>query len=103
MLPWSRCSAKTSYRQTDTDRWGERNSTNSCSSGLLLANEWSSSNYARAGVAEYWEVDLQARAVDVFRSPSGESYLEVRRAKPAENIELLAFPGVTVSLSDFLD
>jgi Uma2 family endonuclease len=35
--------------------------------------------YARAGIPEFWIVDLVAREVEVCRSPAGGDYAEVSR------------------------
>jgi len=42
--------------------------------------------YARAGLPEYWIVDLVERCIDVHRSPEGESYAEVLRVAPGESL-----------------
>lgn len=42
--------------------------------------------YARAGLPEYWIVDLVERCIDVHRSPERESYAEVLRVAPGESL-----------------
>ena len=51
--------------------------------------------YARAGLAEYWVIDLRGRKVKVFRQPEGNSYLN--EAEITEGaISPLAFPEVSL-------
>lgn len=52
--------------------------------------------YARAGIPEVWLVDLQARHVEIYRSPSPEGYQDVRVASPGDRIAPAAFPDVVV-------
>ena len=47
--------------------------------------------YARAGIPEVWVVDIQGRAIEVYRQASAGKYREQRRAEPGE---ALAIPGV---------
>jgi Uma2 family endonuclease len=42
--------------------------------------------YARAGLPEYWIVDLVECCVEVHRSPEGEAYAEVLRVSPGESV-----------------
>src|SRR5207344_2928459 len=56
--------------------------------------------YAEAGVPEYWVVDCEAEAVEVYRDPGPERYRGVRRIAGAAVVALQAFPDVEVSLAD---
>jgi Uma2 family endonuclease len=58
--------------------------------------------YARGGIAEYWLVDLAARAVDVFRRPEGGRYVTVTRVDAAGGLASLAFPDVVFAVKDIL-
>jgi Uma2 family endonuclease len=58
--------------------------------------------YARAGVPEYWVINLKDRVIDVFTRPTGEDYGEVQRAQPGEILKPTAFPDVTVPVADLL-
>ena len=53
--------------------------------------------YAACGVPEYWLVNLEADAVEVFRSPSRDGYTSVARFGRGEVLRLAAFPEVTVA------
>ncbi len=53
--------------------------------------------YARAGVPEYWIVDLRRRVVDVHRDPSGDFYATVTTHGPTDTITL-AMAAISVSL-----
>ena len=56
--------------------------------------------YARAGVAEYWIVDVVGGAIESYRSPEGETYREPRRAGRGESLAPAAFPDVVISVDD---
>ena len=54
--------------------------------------------YARAGIAEYWVVDANAEALDLYRGPSGDGYREHRRAVRGETVGPLAFPDTAIAV-----
>jgi Uma2 family endonuclease len=59
--------------------------------------------YAEAGITEYWIVNLIDRCVEVYRDPAVTGQWKshvVYRARQA--IELLAFPGVSLAVTDIL-
>ena len=58
--------------------------------------------YARYGVPEYWIIDLQGRAIEVHRAPSGDAYAEVRRAVPGETVSPASLPDVVLHVSEVL-
>jgi Uma2 family endonuclease len=52
--------------------------------------------YARAGIREYWLVDLTTDCVFVHRDPEGEAYATVRRVEPPATLDINALPGVAI-------
>ena len=54
--------------------------------------------YARAGVPEYWIVDLKNRVLSAYRSPSADGYAPPTTHKPGERLALHAAPGIVVPL-----
>ena len=59
--------------------------------------------YARYGVCEVWLVDLEGRAVEVYRKPSAGGYREVRRVTPGSgSLSVEALPGVSLPLEEIL-
>lgn len=58
--------------------------------------------YARAGIPEYWLVDLDAGVVEVHREPSGEGYGTVTRHLPGEELAPLAFPEFRLRVEEIL-
>jgi Uma2 family endonuclease len=58
--------------------------------------------YARAGIPEYWVVDLAAGAVEVYRSPRGVDYRDHRTLSERDSIAPLASAGAGVAVADLL-
>ena len=58
--------------------------------------------YARAGLAEYWIVNLAERAVDIYRNPTGAGYAEHFRRERADTLAPAAFPDRTIAVADIL-
>ena len=58
---------------------------------------WKAERYARAGVGEYWLVDLPAAAVSVHRKPGDKGYGEIARYGESDRITpLFDAPDVEV-------
>lgn len=58
--------------------------------------------YGMNGIAELWVVDLEGRAIEVYRKPSVRGYLEVRRCERGSSLGVLAFPGIELSVAEIL-
>ena len=58
--------------------------------------------YARAGLPEYWIVNLAERAVDVYRKPTGEGYAEHFRREGTESLTPAAFPDRPITVAEIL-
>lgn len=65
--------------------------------------------YARAGIADYWMVDLVARRLEVRRDPvssssaqGGGKYRSVRLLGPGDSVPPLAAPAARIRVSDLL-
>lgn len=54
--------------------------------------------YARAGVPEYWIVDLPGRVVEAYRSPAGDRFTEQATHRAGDRIALAAMPAIVVGL-----
>jgi hypothetical protein len=57
--------------------------------------------YARAGIAEVWIVDLEARAVEVHREPSADGYRHFEHVREGQIVPA-AFPDLELELADIL-
>jgi Uma2 family endonuclease len=59
--------------------------------------------YARAGIREYWVVDLQDRTIEVYRKPVTMSgtYGEVTTRGVGEKVALESHPDVEFAVADF--
>jgi Uma2 family endonuclease len=58
--------------------------------------------YARAGIVEYWIVDLPGRAILVHRDPREGRYASVTRYSGAETVALLARPDAATTVESLL-
>ena len=54
--------------------------------------------YARAGIPEYWIVDLKNRVLDAYRHPEAGAYAQHTPHGPGERLPLAADPAITVTL-----
>jgi len=78
-------------------------------SSLLLDREHKGSLYARAGLEDYWIVNLVDRVLEVYRqpvpdqsAPFGWRYASTQALSPESSVELLAAPGTRLRVSDLL-
>ncbi len=58
--------------------------------------------YARAGIPEYWIVNLADNAIDVYRQPAGETYAEHFRRERADQLASAAFPDRSIAVAEIL-
>ena len=58
--------------------------------------------YAQAGVRDYWIVDVEGDAVEVYRDPSAAGFQRTERVLRGATLAPLAFPDVTVAVADIL-
>lgn len=58
--------------------------------------------YARAGIAEYWVLDVSRRVLYVHRDPSEGAYGTVTPLLPEQSIAPLARPEATLLIGDLL-
>jgi len=60
--------------------------------------------YATAGIAEYWLVNLRARAVEVFRVPLRQErrYAESRLARDGDHLTVATMPGLSIAVGEIL-
>lgn len=58
--------------------------------------------YARAGIREYWVMDIAGRQVFVHRQPAGEAYADIAVYREDESLAPLARPDASVRVADLL-
>ena len=63
--------------------------------------------YARAGIPEYWIVNLVERRLEIYRDPIGSPgrparYPVSRSAAPTETISPLSLPQISIPIADLL-
>jgi Uma2 family endonuclease len=58
--------------------------------------------YAESGVSEYWVADLKAGLIEVHTTIVAGTYARVTPLHKGDRVTLLAFPDVTIEVSDIL-
>jgi Uma2 family endonuclease len=58
--------------------------------------------YARAGITDYWLINLVERSVEVYRDPDQGSYRFSMRFLPGDSISPLAAPNARIAVADLL-
>jgi Uma2 family endonuclease len=58
--------------------------------------------YARAGVEEYWLIDLNVRVVEVHRHSDGGRFTSIVRVGEDGSLRVLRYPDVDISMRDIL-
>lgn len=63
--------------------------------------------YARAGIPEYWIVNLTERCLEVYREPVSQpgqpaSYRSFRKLNPSDSVSPLAAPSGSIAIADLL-
>ena len=58
--------------------------------------------YARAGIREYWLVDLVGQSIEVYRRPSPEGYRQVRTVRRGERLAPEALTDLELSVDEIL-
>lgn len=58
--------------------------------------------YARAGVAEVWIVDINGKAIEVYREPGGGQYARSLVLRTGESTAPLLIPELTITVDDVL-
>jgi Uma2 family endonuclease len=58
--------------------------------------------YARAGIPEYWIVNLEAGTLEVYHDPAGDRYSTERALQPEEEVSPLGRPEVRIRVADLL-
>jgi Uma2 family endonuclease len=58
--------------------------------------------YARAGIRDYWVVDVNGRRLLVYRNPQAGDYATQQVLGPADTVAPLAAPAAVVRVADLL-
>jgi Uma2 family endonuclease len=69
---------------------------------LLHDRQRKATLYARAGLPEYWLLDLRAGALDVLREPSPAGYAVCRRLGRGDHVAPVGHPGPGIAVADLL-
>lgn len=55
--------------------------------------------YARAGISEYWVIDIKNEKVIVFSEPASKTYQQKSLQDKYSNLSLIAFSNITVEIN----
>ncbi|NEO53982.1 MAG: Uma2 family endonuclease [Okeania sp. SIO3B5] len=69
---------------------------------LRIDTQKKAKTYSRSGIADYWVLDIVDRQLHVFRKPTETGYQNKIILSETENISLLVFPDVSVTVSQML-
>jgi Uma2 family endonuclease len=58
--------------------------------------------YAEDGIAEVWLVDINSACIEVYRYPNVEGYQETYKVYRGQNLSILAFPDVSITVDEIL-
>lgn len=58
--------------------------------------------YANSGIAEYWIIDLNAEAIEIYTEPANGTYMQTQIVKRGENLVLHAAGDITINANDIL-
>jgi Uma2 family endonuclease len=72
------------------------------SDSSLKTDRAKASVYAAAGIPEYWIVNLVARTIEVYTSPDGDRYGEVRTLREGDAVQPRALPDAMIAVADIL-
>jgi Uma2 family endonuclease len=59
--------------------------------------------YSKAGIGEYWIVNLVDRCLEIYRRPRPDgTYADARTLRPGDTADVLALPGLTLAVADLV-
>jgi Uma2 family endonuclease len=58
--------------------------------------------YAEDGIVEVWLVDINNACVEVYRQPTATGYQEILQFHRGQNLSILAFPEVNITVDEIL-
>jgi len=58
--------------------------------------------YAEDGIVEVWLVDINNASVEVYRQPTATGYQEILQFHRGQNLSILAFPEVNITVDEIL-
>jgi Uma2 family endonuclease len=68
----------------------------------LTRHRFALDDYARAGLREFWLVDLVHDQVQVHREPTPSGFGFIERRRRRAHVEPIAFPGLALRVDELL-
>jgi Uma2 family endonuclease len=59
--------------------------------------------YARAGIGEYWIVNIEQRVVEVYREPAGDTYRHKERFSSGQHVTPLAQSDISLDVDQLMN
>ncbi|MFB2935019.1 Uma2 family endonuclease [Aerosakkonemataceae cyanobacterium BLCC-F154] len=58
--------------------------------------------YAENGIIEVWLIDINEQSIEVYRQPSPKGYQNIQKFMRGENLSILAFSEIIISVDEVL-
>ena len=58
--------------------------------------------YAEDDITEVWLVDINCECIEVYRYPTERGYLDIQKFYRGQNLSILAFPDIDVTVDEIL-
>jgi Uma2 family endonuclease len=58
--------------------------------------------YAEDGITEVWLIDINSACIEVYRHPTAEGYQEFQKFYRGQNLSILAFPDLSITVDEIL-
>lgn len=58
--------------------------------------------YAEDGITEVWLIDINSACIEAYRNPTAEGYQDIQKFYRGQNLSILAFPDLSITVDEIL-
>jgi Uma2 family endonuclease len=58
--------------------------------------------YAEDGITEVWLIDINSACIEVYRNPTAEGYQDIQKFYRGQNLSILAFSDLSITVDEIL-
>ena len=58
--------------------------------------------YAEDGITEVWLIDINSACIEAYRNPTVEGYQDIQKFYRGQNLSILAFPDLSITVDEIL-